>query len=250
MDVVWLFLFASDLCLGQLGRGRCTTLSRRHREYGGAAWLRPPSLPETHHEPTPSNPRSLPASLLPLSALRRRQALFRLSQGGAPLRRNAASTSNSPIAAMALRSSSSSVVAPIVVLLALVAEPLFHPAPWMHLVLWIPTTILLSLALLPPVQGDDGASAISATTPMRDHPMNPLCAPSVSAIWIFVVLMLALAGVCVLLGVLADAAPRREGSAGRSGRRPAQCRANRPYPAPASWGALDCRESGLPPGRR
>ena len=41
-------------------------------------------------------------------------------------------------------------VAPIVIILAFIVEALFHPAPWMHLVLWIPTIILLSLLLLRP----------------------------------------------------------------------------------------------------
>jgi uncharacterized protein (DUF983 family) len=41
-------------------------------------------------------------------------------------------------------------VAPIVIVLAFIVEALFHPAPWMHLVLWIPTIIVLSLALLRP----------------------------------------------------------------------------------------------------
>lgn len=41
-------------------------------------------------------------------------------------------------------------VAPIVILLAFIVEALFHPAPWMHLVLWIPTIIILSLLLLRP----------------------------------------------------------------------------------------------------
>lgn len=39
---------------------------------------------------------------------------------------------------------------PIVVILAFITETLFHPAPWMHLVLWIPTVIILSLLLLRP----------------------------------------------------------------------------------------------------
>ena len=42
------------------------------------------------------------------------------------------------------------VVAPVVVILAFVADALFHLAPWMHLVLWIPTIILLSLWFLRP----------------------------------------------------------------------------------------------------
>ena len=41
-------------------------------------------------------------------------------------------------------------VAPIVIILAFIVEALFHPAPWMHLVLWIPTIIVLSLWLLRP----------------------------------------------------------------------------------------------------
>ncbi len=41
-------------------------------------------------------------------------------------------------------------VAPIVMLLAFIVEALFHPAPWMHLVLWIPTIIVLSLLFLRP----------------------------------------------------------------------------------------------------
>jgi len=44
-------------------------------------------------------------------------------------------------------------VAPIIVALAFVVEALFHPAPWMHLIIWIPTIILLSLALLRPFKG-------------------------------------------------------------------------------------------------
>lgn len=41
-------------------------------------------------------------------------------------------------------------VAPIVVILAFITDALFHPAPWMHLVLWIPTIIILSLLFLRP----------------------------------------------------------------------------------------------------
>jgi uncharacterized protein (DUF983 family) len=41
-------------------------------------------------------------------------------------------------------------VGPIVVILAFIVEALFHPAPWMHLVLWIPTIIILTLLFLRP----------------------------------------------------------------------------------------------------
>jgi uncharacterized protein (DUF983 family) len=41
-------------------------------------------------------------------------------------------------------------VAPIVIILAFITDALFHPAPWMHLVLWIPTIIVLTLLFLRP----------------------------------------------------------------------------------------------------
>ena len=41
-------------------------------------------------------------------------------------------------------------VSPMVILLAVIVEALFHPAPFVHLFLWIPTTIILCLALLRP----------------------------------------------------------------------------------------------------
>mgnify|MGYP001356946320 CR=1 FL=1 len=44
-------------------------------------------------------------------------------------------------------------VAPIVVILALVVGSMAPIPPWMHLVLWIPVTLLLSLLLLPPFKG-------------------------------------------------------------------------------------------------
>ncbi len=41
-------------------------------------------------------------------------------------------------------------VSPLVIILAVIVEALFHPAPFVHLMLWIPTTVLLCLALLRP----------------------------------------------------------------------------------------------------
>jgi uncharacterized protein (DUF983 family) len=41
-------------------------------------------------------------------------------------------------------------VAPIVVILAFITEALFHPAPWMHIVLWTPTIFILTLLFLRP----------------------------------------------------------------------------------------------------
>ena len=44
-------------------------------------------------------------------------------------------------------------VAPIVILLALVVGAVFNPAPFVHLLLWLPTTVVLSLLLLRPFKG-------------------------------------------------------------------------------------------------
>lgn len=44
-------------------------------------------------------------------------------------------------------------VAPIIIILAMLVDANVVIQPWMHLVLWIPTTIVLSLALLPPFKG-------------------------------------------------------------------------------------------------
>ena len=41
----------------------------------------------------------------------------------------------------------------VVVALALIVDSLFHPSVTMHLILWLPTTIILSLALLRPFKG-------------------------------------------------------------------------------------------------
>ncbi len=44
-------------------------------------------------------------------------------------------------------------VAPIIIILAMLVDANFVIQPWMHLVLWIPTTIAVSLTLLPPFKG-------------------------------------------------------------------------------------------------
>jgi uncharacterized protein (DUF983 family) len=44
-------------------------------------------------------------------------------------------------------------VAPIVMILALVVGALFNPPPLVHLALWIPLTLILSLLALPPFKG-------------------------------------------------------------------------------------------------
>ncbi|KFC67311.1 hypothetical protein FF80_02232 [Devosia sp. LC5] len=41
-------------------------------------------------------------------------------------------------------------VAPLIIALAIVVGALFNPPPYVHLILWIPATLILSLALLPP----------------------------------------------------------------------------------------------------
>ena len=44
-------------------------------------------------------------------------------------------------------------VAPLVILLALIVGALFNPPPFVHLLLWLPTTVVLSLLLLRPFKG-------------------------------------------------------------------------------------------------
>lgn len=46
-----------------------------------------------------------------------------------------------------------SIVAHIVVAGALILERAFSPETWVHMVLWLPLTLLLSLALLPVIKG-------------------------------------------------------------------------------------------------
>jgi|SRR6185437_6756437 len=42
------------------------------------------------------------------------------------------------------------IVSPIVIALAVIFEALVHPAPYVHLLVWIPVTVVLCLALLRP----------------------------------------------------------------------------------------------------
>ena len=42
------------------------------------------------------------------------------------------------------------VVSPIVIAMAVILEALVHPAPYVHLIIWLPVTVLLCLALLRP----------------------------------------------------------------------------------------------------
>ncbi|MGV8853761.1 MAG: DUF983 domain-containing protein [Devosia sp.] len=44
-------------------------------------------------------------------------------------------------------------VAPVIIILALTVGAVFNPPPYVHLMLWIPATIIFSLALLPPFKG-------------------------------------------------------------------------------------------------
>ncbi|MFC3677218.1 DUF983 domain-containing protein [Ferrovibrio xuzhouensis] len=45
------------------------------------------------------------------------------------------------------------IVGHIIVPLMLVLEQEFHPAEWVHMVLWLPLTLILSLTLLPRIKG-------------------------------------------------------------------------------------------------
>ena len=42
------------------------------------------------------------------------------------------------------------IVSPVVIALAVILEALVHPAPYIHLVIWLPVTVILCLALLRP----------------------------------------------------------------------------------------------------
>jgi uncharacterized protein (DUF983 family) len=44
-------------------------------------------------------------------------------------------------------------VAPLIIILALVVGAVFNPPPYVHLILSIPATLIFSLALLPPFKG-------------------------------------------------------------------------------------------------
>lgn len=44
-------------------------------------------------------------------------------------------------------------VAPLVIILALALGSVIAIAPWVHLLIWIPVTLVLCLALLPPFKG-------------------------------------------------------------------------------------------------
>lgn len=44
-------------------------------------------------------------------------------------------------------------VAPLVIVLALIVGSLWTIQPWMHLVIWLPTTVVLSLIVLPLFKG-------------------------------------------------------------------------------------------------
>ncbi|MBB3771144.1 uncharacterized protein (DUF983 family) [Angulomicrobium tetraedrale] len=57
----------------------------------------------------------------------------------------------------------------IVVPLLLTVEMALRPAVWIHLVIWLPLTLLLSLALLPPVKG----ALIGYQWALRMHGFDP-----------------------------------------------------------------------------
>ena len=42
------------------------------------------------------------------------------------------------------------VVSPLIIAMAFIVEALFHPAPYVHLIIWLPVTVILCLALLRP----------------------------------------------------------------------------------------------------
>lgn len=61
------------------------------------------------------------------------------------------------------------VVGHIVVPLMVIVEEVFRPAIWIHLVLWLPLTLILSLVLLPPLKG----MLINLQWALRMHGFDP-----------------------------------------------------------------------------
>lgn len=58
----------------------------------------------------------------------------------------------------------------IVVPLLVLVEEVFRPAVWLHLVIFLPLTLLLSLALLPPIKG----ALVALQWALRMHGFDPL----------------------------------------------------------------------------
>lgn len=61
------------------------------------------------------------------------------------------------------------IVGHIVVPLLLAVEMALHPALWIHLIIWLPMTLVLSLVLLPPVKG----ALIAYQWAIRMHGFDP-----------------------------------------------------------------------------
>ena len=138
-------------------------------------------------------------------------------------------------AATARRSSSSSSSASSSSASPRSLEALFHPAPFVHLLLWIPAVIVLSLALLRPFK----ATMIALQYPPRRRrgPGQVTVAAGASAPSL--VLMLALTGALRRARHLAARAPAREGSADRRGRRAHASQPPTPLPPLAEWVGFD-----------
>ncbi|OYX13444.1 MAG: hypothetical protein B7Z15_07230 [Rhizobiales bacterium 32-66-8] len=62
------------------------------------------------------------------------------------------------------------VVGHIVVPLLLIMEEVYRPAVWLHLVIFLPLTLLLSLVLLPPIKG----ALVALQWALRMHGFDPL----------------------------------------------------------------------------
>ena len=61
-------------------------------------------------------------------------------------------------------------VSPIVILLAVILESIAHPAPYVHLIIWLPVTVLLCLALLRPFKATMIALQYRNTVGQGRHP--------------------------------------------------------------------------------
>ncbi|HEY0293433.1 MAG TPA: DUF983 domain-containing protein [Hansschlegelia sp.] len=75
------------------------------------------------------------------------------------------------------------IVGHVVVSALLAVEVAYHPPVWLHMALWVPLTIIMSLALLPPVKGAligmqwalrmHGFGGESDETPSKDGGLSP-----------------------------------------------------------------------------
>ncbi len=152
VDVVWLFLFICIYWWGSVGAPSANSEAFSGKVATGS----PPknAEKETMVRRIGSPPVSVLAAALalPLSALRRGQALQRSADGGAALRRLRPRSRRAGCGRRARRSSSMLILGALVVGLAILVEIEFAPPLWVHLLLWTPVMIGGAIAMLRPLK--------------------------------------------------------------------------------------------------